>query len=65
MSIRPSSSSFALRHAPRSAVQNSSADPKLFIAVALFLVVLIANALVILAAAPSSTDPASFYVSTT
>lgn len=61
MSLHPSSSAFTMRHPVRS----SSADPQLFTAVALLLAVLIADALVILAAAPSLADLASLYVSTT
>ncbi len=65
MSLHSSASTLPLRRIPRSAATHSSADPKLFAAVALLVAVLIADALVILAATPSLADLASFYVSTT
>ncbi len=65
MSLHSSASTVPLRRAPRSAVPNSSADPKLFAAAALLIAVLIADALLIRAAAPNLADLASFYVSTT
>jgi hypothetical protein len=54
-----------LRRAPSSAVQDSSANPKLFVAVTLLIAVLIADAILISAAAPSVADLASLYVTTT
>ena len=65
MSLHPSSSVFTMHGPTRSAVRSSSADPKLFTAIALFVAVLIANALLIWAAAPSLTDLGSLYVTTT
>jgi len=46
-------------------VQDSPTNPKLFAAAALLIAVLIADALLILAAAPSVADLASLYVTTT
>ncbi len=65
MSLHSSSSAFTIRHPARRAVQSSSADPKFLIAVALFVAVLVADALLISAAAPSLADFSSLYVSTT
>jgi len=65
MSLHTSSSALPSRRAPQSAVRGLSADPKLFAAVSLLIAVLIADALLILAAAPGLADLASFYVSTT
>jgi hypothetical protein len=64
MSLHSSASTLPLRRASRSAVPRS-ADPKLLAAVALFIAVLIADALLIWAAVPGLADLASFYVSTT
>jgi hypothetical protein len=65
MSLHASSSALPLRRAPPSAVQDSPTNPKLFAAAALLIAVLIADALLILAAAPSVADLASLYVTTT
>jgi hypothetical protein len=65
MSLHLSYSTLPLRRAPRGAARDSSADSKLFAAVALLIAVLIADAVVIQAAVPSLADLASFYVSTT
>lgn len=64
MSLHPTHSGFTMRPV-RSAARRSSADPQLFTAVVLLLAVLIADALLILSAAPSLADLGSFYVSTT
>jgi hypothetical protein len=65
MSFHPSSSALPLRRATRSAVPSSSANPQLLTAIVLLLAVLIADALLILATAPSIADLTSLYVSTT
>ncbi|MFZ2068760.1 MAG: hypothetical protein WAV27_22540 [Xanthobacteraceae bacterium] len=65
MSLHAPSSALPLRRAPSSAVQDSSANPKLFVAVTLLIAVLIADAILISAAAPSVADLASLYVTTT
>lgn len=54
-----------MRHPARTAVQDSSNDRKLLTAAALLIAVLIADALLIWAVAPSLADLATFYVSTT
>lgn len=54
-----------MRRPARSAVQSSSIDGKFYAAVALLIAVLVADALLIWAAAPSVADLATFYVSTT
>lgn len=65
MSLHASSSALPLRRAPPSAVQDLPTNPKLFAAAALLIAVLIADALLILAAAPSVANLASLYVTTT
>jgi hypothetical protein len=65
MSLHPSPSVFTLRRAAPSAVRSPSTDRQLFAAVALLVVVLVADAQLILAAAPNFADLASLYVSTT
>jgi len=66
MSVQTSSSSgLTLRRAARGTARRVSADPQLFVAAALFVAVLIAEALFIAAAAPSLADIASLYVTTT
>lgn len=65
MSLHPSSSAFTMRHPGRRSERRPFADPQLFTAVALLLAVVIADALLILAAAPKLADLASLYVSTT
>jgi len=61
MSLHSSSSVFTMRHP----VRRSAADPKLFAAVALLIAVLIADAILISAAAPSLVDLGSLYLTTT
>jgi hypothetical protein len=65
MSLHSSSSAVTMHHPARGAVEKSSADPKLLIAMALFVAVLVADALLILAAAPNLADLGSLYISTT
>jgi hypothetical protein len=54
-----------MRRPPRTAVQNSSHDRNFSTAAALLIAVLVADALLIWAVAPSLADLATFYVSTT
>jgi len=65
MSLHSSSTAVTMRRPARSAVQSSSIDGKFYAAVALLIAVLVADALLIWAAAPSVADLATFYVSTT
>lgn len=65
MSLHSSSSAVAMRRPPRTAVQNSSHDRNFSTAAALLIAVLVADALLIWAVAPSLADLATFYVSTT
>ncbi len=65
MSLHSSASPSPLRRAAPGAARDSSTDPKLLTAVALLIAVLIGDALLILAAAPSLADLASLYVATT
>jgi len=65
MSLHLSSTAVTMRRPARSAVQSSSIDGKFYAAVALLIAVLVADALLIWAAAPSVADLATFYVSTT
>ncbi len=66
MSVQTSSSSvLPFRRTARGTGRRVSADPRLFIAAALFVAVLIVEALFIAAAAPSLTGIGSLYVTTT
>jgi hypothetical protein len=66
MSVQTSSSSVLTSRRPaRGTGRRVSTDPQLFVAAALFVAVLIAEALFIAAAAPSLADIASLYVTTT
>jgi hypothetical protein len=66
MSVQTSSSSvLAFRSPARRAGRRVSIDPQLVIAAALFVAVLIAEALFVAATAPSLADIGSLYVTTT
>jgi hypothetical protein len=65
MSIQTSPSALALHRQARAASRRTPTDPQLYIAVALFLAVLIAEAFVIAVAPPSFTDIGSLYVTST
>jgi hypothetical protein len=66
MSVQTSSSSvLAFRRPARRTRRRVSTDPQLVIAAALFVAVLIAEALFIAATAPSLADIGSLYVTTT
>ena len=65
MSLHSSPLAVTMRHPARTAVQASSDERKLLTAAALLIAVLIADALLIWAVAPSLANLATFYVSTT
>jgi hypothetical protein len=64
MSLHSSSSAVTMRRPARSAA-DSSAERRFFTAIGLLVAVLVADALLIWAVAPSVADLATFYVSTT
>jgi hypothetical protein len=65
MSIQTSPSVLAFRRHSRTATRRTPADPQLYVAVALLLAVLIAEAIFIAAAAPSLSDAGLLYAATT
>lgn len=65
MSVHLSSSALPSHRTGGAAAQGAYTDPGLFTAVALLIAVLVADALLILAAAPSLADLATVYITTT
>lgn len=65
MSAHSPSSTFTVRHPAHGAVAHASARPKLLAAIALLVAVLMADALLIRAVAPSLAELSTFYVTTT